>query len=87
MNLVYDVAHNIAKMEKASSMGRKKRSVSIERGHKGISARTSDVPERYRHIGQPVIIPGIWANPVGCWSVNRLAWKRRSVPPVMGLAG
>ena len=59
MSLVYDVSHNIAKMEEHNIDGsmknvcvhRKGATRSFPPGHKKI-------PGRYRGIGQPVIIPG-----------------------------
>lgn len=59
MTLLYDVAHNMAKMEVHAVKGRdrlvcvhrKGATRSFPRGH-------PDVPCRYRDIGQPVIIPG-----------------------------
>lgn len=59
MRLVYDVAHNIAKFEEHDVSGdvqllcvhRKGATRAFPAGHK-------DVPEDYRLIGQPVIIPG-----------------------------
>jgi tRNA-splicing ligase RtcB len=59
MQLVYDVAHNMAKFERHSIDGREKivcvhrkgATRAFPRGH-------PDVTERYRAIGQPVIIPG-----------------------------
>ena len=59
MSLVYDVSHNIAKMEEHTVDGavknicvhRKGATRSYPPGHK-------DIPARYRGIGQPVIIPG-----------------------------
>jgi len=59
LDLVYDVAHNIAKFEKHDVDGenrllcvhRKGATRSFGPGH-------SEVPEDYRDIGQPVIIPG-----------------------------
>ncbi|MEN6452113.1 MAG: RtcB family protein [Thermoguttaceae bacterium] len=59
MNLVYDVAHNIAKMEEHTVDGRR-RTVCVHRkgATRAFPAGHPDVPERYRAIGQPVIIPG-----------------------------
>lgn len=59
MDLVYDVAHNIAKFEDHTVNGmtmklcvhRKGATRAFAPGHK-------DVPEDYRKIGQPVLIPG-----------------------------
>jgi len=59
MNLVYDVAHNIAKMEE-HTVGGKKKTVCVHRkgATRAFPAGHPDVPDRYRPIGQPVIIPG-----------------------------
>ena len=59
MNLVYDVAHNIAKMEEHEVEGRPPAAVRASQGgHPGVPAGHPEVPEQYRQIGQPVIIPG-----------------------------
>jgi tRNA-splicing ligase RtcB len=59
MDLVYDVAHNIAKVEEYAIEGKRRR-VCVHR--KGATrAFPKDHPEvtpRYRAIGQPVLIPG-----------------------------
>jgi tRNA-splicing ligase RtcB len=59
MNLVYDVAHNIAKMEEHQIEGRR-RLVCVHRkgATRAFPAGHPELPQRYRHIGQPVIIPG-----------------------------
>jgi tRNA-splicing ligase RtcB len=59
MNLVYDVAHNIAKMEQHTIDGRTK-TVCVHRkgATRAFPAGHRDVPDRYRAVGQPVIIPG-----------------------------
>ncbi|MFO8165198.1 MAG: RtcB family protein, partial [Desulfatiglandales bacterium] len=59
MELLYDVCHNIAKLENhvvdgkevAVCVHRKGATRSLPPGH-------SDVPRRYRKVGQPVLIPG-----------------------------
>jgi tRNA-splicing ligase RtcB len=59
MNLLYDVCHNIAKIERHKVEGneielcvhRKGATRSLPPGH-------PDLPEIYRHSGQPVLIPG-----------------------------
>ncbi|MCE5296257.1 MAG: RtcB family protein, partial [Euryarchaeota archaeon] len=59
MGLVYDVAHNIAKLEDHQYEGtrhkvyvhRKGATRAFPKGH-------DDVPQKYRSVGQPVIIPG-----------------------------
>jgi tRNA-splicing ligase RtcB len=59
MNLVYDVAHNIAKMEQHEIDGRR-RLVCVHRkgATRAFPAGHSELPSHYRQIGQPVIIPG-----------------------------
>jgi len=59
MGLVYDVAHNIAKMEKHTIDGVEK-TVCVHRkgATRAFPAGHPEVPEQYRRIGQPVIIPG-----------------------------
>ena len=59
MNLVYDVAHNIAKMEK-HQCGDEVKQVCVHRkgATRAFPAGHPDLPAPYRPIGQPVIIPG-----------------------------
>jgi len=59
MNLVYDVAHNIAKMERHVIDGEEK-TVCVHRkgATRAFPAGHRELPDRYRPIGQPVIIPG-----------------------------
>ncbi len=59
MNLIYDVAHNIAKMEEHTIDGRRKLVCVHRKGAtRAFPAGHPDVPDQYRQIGQPVIIPG-----------------------------
>lgn len=60
MDLVYDVAHNIAKVERHSVDGEGTRDVVVHRkgATRAFPAGMQQVPERYRSIGQPVILPG-----------------------------
>jgi tRNA-splicing ligase RtcB len=59
MNLVYDVAHNIAKLERHTIEGREKRVWVHRKGAtRAFPPNHTETPERYRAIGQPVIIPG-----------------------------
>lgn len=59
MQLVYDVAHNIAKLETHTIDGRPKRVCVHRKGAtRAFPPGHPEVPERYRAIGQPVIIPG-----------------------------
>jgi tRNA-splicing ligase RtcB len=60
MDLVYDVAHNIAKVERHKVDGESTRDVVVHRkgATRAFPAGMEQVPSRYRSIGQPVIIPG-----------------------------
>jgi len=59
MRLIYDVAHNIAKVERHRVDGREMWLVVHRKGAtRAFPPGHPDVPERYRHIGQPVLIPG-----------------------------
>jgi tRNA-splicing ligase RtcB len=59
MTLVYDVAHNIAKFEEHTIQGQHKRVWVHRKGAtRAFPPGHPEVPEMYRHIGQPVIIPG-----------------------------
>lgn len=59
MHQIYDVAHNIAKMEE-HDVGGEKRTVCIHRkgATRAYGPGHADVPKVYRKVGQPVIIPG-----------------------------
>ena len=59
MDLVYDVAHNIAKIEDHQVNGRKRRVCVHRKGAtRAFPAGHPETPTRYRDIGQPVLIPG-----------------------------
>lgn len=56
---VYDVAHNIAKMEKHEVDGKMKELCVHRKGAtRAFPAGRPELPERYRNIGQPVLVPG-----------------------------
>ncbi|MBD1906893.1 RtcB family protein [Funiculus sociatus GB2-A5] len=59
MHMVYDVAHNTAKLENHVVDG-KKRSLLVHRkgATRAFAPGMADIPERYKNIGQPVIIGG-----------------------------
>lgn len=59
MDMVYDVAHNIAKMEPYPVDG-KRRTLCVHRkgATRAFPPGHADVPEKYRAAGQPVLIPG-----------------------------
>jgi tRNA-splicing ligase RtcB len=59
LELVYDVAHNIAKMERHKVDGREKVLCVHRKGAtRAFPPGHPDLPERYKDVGQPVIIPG-----------------------------
>lgn len=60
MDLVYDVAHNIAKMENHDVGGGRNKNVCVHRkgATRAFPAGHPEIPEAYSEIGQPVIIPG-----------------------------
>ncbi|MCH7870662.1 MAG: RtcB family protein [Planctomycetes bacterium] len=59
MDLVYDVAHNIAKMEPYDVDGQQKELCVHRKGAtRAFPPGHHEVPEKYRGIGQPVLIPG-----------------------------
>ncbi len=59
LRLVYDVCHNIAKMER-HAVGRGERTLCVHRkgATRAFPGGHPDVPSRYRTVGQPVLIPG-----------------------------
>ncbi len=59
MELLYDVAHNIAKLEEHVVDGRPKQVWVHRKGAtRAFPAGHPEVPEAFREVGQPVIIPG-----------------------------
>jgi tRNA-splicing ligase RtcB len=59
MNLVYDVCHNIAKLEEHEVGGKRKRVWVHRKGAtRAFPPGHPEVPAIYRAVGQPVIIPG-----------------------------
>ena len=82
MELLYDVAHNIAKLEEHTVDGVKKKVWVHRKGAtRAFPAGHPEVPEQFRAVGQPVIIPG---------DMGALSWvlvgsaglcKRRLVQP------
>jgi len=56
---VYDVAHNIAKVEEHEFNGVKKKVYMHRKGAtRAFGPGSKEIPEKYRKVGQPVIIPG-----------------------------
>jgi tRNA-splicing ligase RtcB len=59
MSVVYDVAHNIAKLEEHEVEGKPTRLVVHRKGAtRAFPPGHPELPERYRSIGQPVLVPG-----------------------------
>ena len=59
MHLVYDVAHNIAKVEKHIVNGEEKEFIVHRKGAtRAFGPGREEVPEKYRKIGQPILIGG-----------------------------
>jgi len=59
MRLVYDVCHNIAKIEEFNIGGKMQKLCVHRKGAtRALPAGHDAVPERYRKVGQPVLIPG-----------------------------
>lgn len=60
MELVYDISHNIAKVERHRVDGEGIRELVVHRkgATRAFPAQMSELPARYYNVGQPVIIPG-----------------------------
>ena len=59
MRQVYDVSHNIAKIEKHGKQGKRVRVCVHRKGAtRSFPPGHPEIPDRYRDVGQPVLIPG-----------------------------
>lgn len=59
LDLIYDVCHNIAKIETHMVNGEKKKLCVHRKGAtRAFPPNHPEIPEKYRSIGQPVLIPG-----------------------------
>jgi len=64
LDLVYDVAHNIAKIEEHDVDGKRERLYVHRKGAtRAFGPSRREVPEAYRKTGQPVLIPGSMGTP------------------------
>ncbi|MBU3968022.1 MAG: RtcB family protein [Euryarchaeota archaeon] len=64
MHLIYDVAHNVAKLEEHTIDGEKKMVYVHRKGAtRAFPPGHRDVPSVYRNVGQPVLIPGSMGTP------------------------
>jgi tRNA-splicing ligase RtcB len=78
LQLVYDVAHNIAKLEEHEIDGRKKRVWVHRKGAtRAFPPHHPELPAAYREIGQPVLIPG---------DMGRASWVLAGQPASMRLS-
>jgi tRNA-splicing ligase RtcB len=59
MHCVYDVAHNICKLEEHEFDGKRRKLYIHRKGAtRAFDSSRSEVPQKYRSVGQPVLIPG-----------------------------
>ena len=59
LNMLYDVAHNIIKKEKYAIEDKEIEVVMHRKGAtRAFPPGHNEIPEKYREIGQPVLIPG-----------------------------
>jgi tRNA-splicing ligase RtcB len=75
LELIYDVCHNIAKRE-THTIGGAKRSVLVHRkgATRAFPPGHREIPAAYRHVGQPVFIPG---------SMGTASWVLAGAPGAM----
>jgi tRNA-splicing ligase RtcB len=59
LRLLYDVAHNIAKIEEHEVDGKKMKLIVHRKGAtRAFPPGHSEIPDKYKEVGQPVLIPG-----------------------------
>ncbi len=59
MSLIYDVAHNIAKIEEHVINGKKRKLVVHRKGStRAFAPNHPELPDIYKNLGQPILIPG-----------------------------
>ena len=64
IDVLYDVCHNIAKIEEYKIEGKKKKLCVHRKGAtRSFGAGRSEIPKDYRKVGQPVLIPGSMGTP------------------------
>jgi tRNA-splicing ligase RtcB len=77
LRLIYDVAHNIAKIEEHDVDGQKMKVVVHRKGATRAFPRgRPEVPQRYRDLGQPVLIPGSMGTSSWVLVGNELSMKK-----------
>jgi len=58
-DVVYDICHNIAKIEKHKMEGKEQEVLVVRKGAtRSFGPGREEIPEDYREVGQPVLIPG-----------------------------
>ena len=78
MELVYDVAHNIAKVERHKVDGVDRDLVVHRKGAtRAFPANRDEIPHKYRNLGQPVLVPG---------SMGTASWILLGQPNSMNLS-
>jgi len=88
MRLLYDVCHNIAKIETFTVDERQvKLCVHRKGATRAFPPGHPSLPERYLKVGQPVLIPGIWGQVLMSWWVQRRHLKILSEVHVMAPGG
>lgn len=64
MSVVYDVSHNLAKIEEYEVEGRPRKLCVHRKGAtRAFGPHHPELPTRYRQVGQPVIVPGSMGSP------------------------
>jgi len=59
MHIIYDICHNIAKLEEHEIEGKKRRVYVHRKGAtRSFGPERTEIPLKYRDVGQPVLIPG-----------------------------
>lgn len=59
LEIIYDVAHNIAKVEEHTINGKKVKVVVHRKGAtRAFPPHHSELPQKYKEVGQPVLVPG-----------------------------
>ncbi len=79
INLVYDVCHNISKLEEHNVDGKNKMVLVVRKGAtRAFGSGRKEIPLIYRKIGQPVIIPGSMGTAsyilVGTKKAEEISW-------------
>jgi tRNA-splicing ligase RtcB len=84
MTLVYDVCHNIAKIEEHVVGGERKRVCVHRKGAtRAFPPGHPDIPKAYRKVGQPVIVPGDMGRNSWVLVGTSRRWRSRSAPLAM----